>query len=59
MDANQHREEAVESLSELGMKEYEAKSFVALSRLPKATAKQINELSDVPRTRVYDAVSAL
>jgi sugar-specific transcriptional regulator TrmB len=43
----------------LGFKEYEAKCFVALSRLPKGTAKAISETSDVPRTRVYDAIRVL
>ncbi|MFB6178447.1 MAG: TrmB family transcriptional regulator [Halorientalis sp.] len=47
--------EAVEMLQQLGLKEYEAKCFVALSRVPKATAKEISTIADVPRTRVYDA----
>jgi sugar-specific transcriptional regulator TrmB len=46
-------------LQELGLKEYEAKCFVALSRLPRGTAKDISEVSDVPRTRVYDAARVL
>ncbi|WP_231186267.1 helix-turn-helix domain-containing protein [Haladaptatus sp. DYF46] len=46
-------------LQKLGLKEYEAKSLVALSRLPKATAKEISETSEVPRTRVYDAIRVL
>lgn len=52
-------QEAVELLQKLGLKEYEAKCFVTLSRLPKATAKEISEASDVPRTRVYDAIRVL
>ncbi len=59
MNSDQLREQAVEVLQELGLKEYEAKSFVALSRLPKATAKEISESTDVPRTRVYDAIRVL
>ena len=54
-----NQDKAVELLQQLGLKEYEAKSFVALSRLPKGTAKEISEISDVPRTRVYDAVRVL
>ncbi len=50
---------AVGLLQELGLKEYEAKAFVALSRCSKATAKDISNISDVPRTRVYDAVRVL
>lgn len=54
-----NHQQAVELLQQLGLKEYEAKCFVALSRLPKGTAKDISETSDVPRTRVYDAVRVL
>ncbi|ODR80081.1 transcriptional regulator [Haladaptatus sp. W1] len=46
-------------LQKLGLKEYEARCFVALARLPKGTAKQISETSEVPRTRVYDAIRVL
>ena len=52
-------QQAVEVLLDLGLKEYEAKCFVVLSRMPKATAKEISESTDVPRTRVYDAVRVL
>jgi len=50
---------AVELLQELGLKEYEARCFVALSRRPRGTAKEISETSEVPRTRVYDAIRVL
>jgi len=52
-------EDAVEILQELGLKEYEAKCFVGLSRMPHGTAKSLSEVTDVPRTRVYDAVRVL
>lgn len=52
-------EQAVGLLQELGLKEYEAKCFVALSRLPQGTAKDVSDISDVPRTRVYDATRVL
>ncbi|WP_210424138.1 TrmB family transcriptional regulator [Halorussus ruber] len=58
-DSNENRNQAVELLQQLGLKEYEAKCFVALSRVPEATAKEISESSEVPRTRVYDAVRIL
>lgn len=58
-DSDELQEEAVELLQELGLKEYEAMSFVGLSRLPKATAKEISEVTDVPRTRVYDSIRVL
>ncbi|MBX0325155.1 TrmB family transcriptional regulator [Halomicroarcula sp. F13] len=54
-----NQEEAIELLQKLGLKEYEAKSFVALSRRQRGTAKDISETSEVPRTRVYDAVRVL
>jgi sugar-specific transcriptional regulator TrmB len=59
MEENSNKEEAVEILKEMGLKEYEAKCFVALTRLPEGTAKRISEVSGVPRTRVYDAVRVL
>lgn len=53
------QDDAVALLQQLGLKEYEAKSFVALTRLPQGTAKDIGDISEVPRTRVYDAVRVL
>lgn len=52
-------EEAVEILQQLGLKEYEARCFVGLSRLDSGTAKDLSELTEVPRTRVYDAIRVL
>jgi len=52
-------ERAIEALQQLGLKEYEAKCFVGLSRLSKGTAKQLSEITEVPRTRVYDAIRTL
>jgi len=52
-------EEAVEVLQQLGLKEYEARCFVGLSRLHTGTAKQLSEMTEVPRTRVYDAIRVL
>lgn len=46
-------------LDEVGFQRYEARCFVALTRLSEATAREISEASDVPRTRVYDAVGQL
>ena len=50
---------AAELLQQLGLKEYEARCFVGLTRVPSGTAKQLGEITDVPRTRVYDAVRVL
>jgi sugar-specific transcriptional regulator TrmB len=52
-------EEATEQLEQLGLKEYEARCFVGLSRGSGRTAKEISDLTGVPRTRVYDATRAL
>ncbi len=59
MDDITNHNEAVELLQQLGLQEYEAKAFVALTRLPQGTAKEISDISEVPRTRVYDAVRVL
>ena len=59
MQTNENLEEAIEVLQQLGLKEYEARCFAGLSRLPTATAKQLSEMTEVPRTRVYDAIRML
>ena len=59
MTDRSHHDRAITLLEELGLKQYEAKAFVALTRLPEGTAKRVSEISEVPRTRVYDAVRTL
>lgn len=59
MQGSENLEEAVEVLQQLGLKEYEARCFVGLSRLDTGTAKDLSELTEVPRTRVYDAIRVL
>lgn len=59
MDTNKDLEEAVEVLQQLDLKEYEARCFVGLSRVRSGTAKQLSEMTEVPRTRVYDAIRML
>ena len=54
-----NEEEVIDLLQGLGLKEYEAKCFAALTRLSSGTAKQISDTTEVPRTRVYDAVRVL
>ena len=54
-----NQQQSVDLLQQLGLKEYEARCFVALARLPKGTAKEISDISEVPRTRVYDAIRVL
>ncbi|WP_439027854.1 TrmB family transcriptional regulator [Haloarchaeobius sp. DT45] len=52
-------EEATTLLKDLGLKQYEAKCYVALAQLPTGTAKKVSDVSGVPRTRVYEAVRRL
>lgn len=59
MTGDDDRDEAVTVLQELGLKEYEARCFVAVSRVDTATAREVSEISEVPRTRVYDAIETL
>ncbi|MFB6136818.1 MAG: TrmB family transcriptional regulator [Halobacteriaceae archaeon] len=47
------------ALQELGTSECEAECFVGLARMESATAKELSDLTGVPRTRVYDAVRTL
>jgi sugar-specific transcriptional regulator TrmB len=59
MDTSDNLSDAIEVLQQLGLKEYEARCFVGLSRLRTGTAKQLSETTEVPRTRVYDAIRVL
>lgn len=52
-------DQAVEHLVQLGLKEYEAKIYVALVGLGEANVRSIHEVSGVPRPRVYDVLNAL
>ncbi|SEH50544.1 Sugar-specific transcriptional regulator TrmB [Halopenitus malekzadehii] len=51
--------EAAEALRQFELREYESKCFVGLLQLSTGTAKEISQITDVPRTRVYDAVRVL
>ena len=59
MNTSSNQQQSIELLQQLGLKEYEAKTFVALTRRSSGTAKEISETSEVPRTRVYDAARVL
>jgi len=50
---------ATDRLEQLGLSAYAARTFVALSSLGDGTAKEVSEVADVPRTRVYDAADEL
>ena len=51
--------EAADALEQLGLTEYEARCFVALTKLPHGTAKEVGEVADVPRSRVYETMDRL
>lgn len=59
MTENSTKAEAVTLLQNLGLKEYEARCFLALTQVETGTAKEISNRSEVPRTRVYDAIRVL
>ena len=50
---------AIEQLERFGLSTYAARTFVALASLGTGTARDVSEVSDVPRTRVYDAIDEL
>lgn len=50
---------AIEGLEQFGLREYEAKCFVSLTKITSGTAREVSEHIDVPRTRVYEAVRSL
>lgn len=50
---------AIEQLERFGLSAYAARTFVALSSLGTGTARDVSQVSEVPRTRVYDAIDEL
>ena len=52
-------ETAVDQLETLGLSSYAARTLVALFSIGEGTARDISEVSEVPRTRVYDAIDEL
>jgi sugar-specific transcriptional regulator TrmB len=53
------RSTAIDALRQLGLSTYAARTYVALVSLGAGTAKDVSEVVDVPRTRVYDATEEL
>lgn len=53
------KQKVVERLVELGMTTYEAKVFLALTRLGEASVSQIHCIADVPRSAIYDTIGRL
>lgn len=54
MIRNHTREVAIDALEDLGLTESEARCFIALTQLPQGTAKEVSQLADIPRSRVYE-----
>ena len=50
---------AVEQLEHFGLSTYAARTFVALASFGTGTARDVSQVSEVPRTRVYDAIDEL
>lgn len=57
--ANQARSTAIDQLKALGLSAYAARTFVALVSLGEGSARDVSEVADVPRTRVYEAADEL
>jgi sugar-specific transcriptional regulator TrmB len=53
------RAAAIEQLERFGLSTYAARTFVALAGLGTGTARDVSQASEVPRTRVYDAIDEL
>lgn len=52
-------EDMINSLKGLGLSRYEAKAYIGLTKLVCGTADEIAEISDLPRSRVYDILNGL
>ncbi|GAB7012594.1 TrmB family transcriptional regulator [Halolamina salina] len=53
------KSEAIEQLERFGLNTYAARTFVALASLGSGTARDVSQVAEVPRTRVYGAVEEL
>lgn len=49
----------INNLEKLGLTENEAKAYVGLVSLREATAREIHELTNVPRAKIYEILQAL
>lgn len=50
---------AIDQLERFGLSSYAARTFVALASLGTGTARDVSQVSDVPRTQVYAAIDEL
>lgn len=51
--------DAIDAMEELGLTRYEAKVFIALQQLGIASASEIGQATDVPRSQVYGTAESL
>ncbi|KTG30457.1 TrmB family transcriptional regulator [Haloferax profundi] len=58
-DRERTEDRTVELLTELSLTDYEARTFVGLLRLGRGSAREVSDVVEVPRSRVYDAVESL
>ena len=52
-------ENLIDSLKNLGLSRYEAKAYIWLTKIITGNADEIAEISDLPRSRVYDILNGL
>lgn len=57
--SNDARSVAITQLEQFGLSNYAARTYVALASLGLGTARDVSQVSEVPRTRVYDAIDEL
>ena len=53
------QDEIVDGLRKLGLTDYEARAYATLVGMGEATAREVHEMSAVPRTRIYDILREL
>lgn len=54
-----HNPDVLNSLRRLGLNQYEAKAYFALSTIGRNTAGELSEHAELPRPRVYDVLASL
>jgi sugar-specific transcriptional regulator TrmB len=55
----QHNNQLICNLEKMGLTENEAKAYVGLVSLGEATAREVHELTNVPRAKIYEVLKVL